>query len=129
MKSIFIIFLRYNIQAEWSVTSVKSDLPNSFSKDCQVMTTIEKRIRRQFQIAQRRGHWNRDSFAVNDRVRIRDGKGKWTILGKIEQAIESPDGSVHTYHIKTDDNRVFVRNGSHIHHSESADKEGERAED
>ena len=107
---------------------VKSDLPNAFAKECEVMTTIEKRIRKQFEIARRRGHWSRDTFSVNDRVRIRDGKGKWSLLGKIEQAIESPDGSVHTYHVRTDDGKVSTRNGSWIHHSESADREGERAE-
>ena len=107
---------------------MKSDLPNAFAKDCEVMTTIEKRIRKQCEIAQRRGHWSRDTFSVNDRVRIRDGKGKWSILGKIEEAIQSPDRSIHTYQVKTDDGKTYTPNGSWIHHSESADREGERAE-
>ena len=108
---------------------VKSDLPNAFAKECAVMTTIEKRIRKQFDIARRRRQWSRDTFSVNDRVRVRDGKGKWSILGRIEEAIQSPDGTTHTYQVRTDDGRTFTRNGSWIHHSESnADTDEERAE-
>ena len=93
------------------------------------METLEAPIRKQFQIAQRRGHFNRDTFRKDDRVRIKDGKGKCSIKGKIEETVPSPDGSTHTYRVLTDDGRVFTQNGSWIHHSESpAETEEERAE-
>ena len=72
-------------------------------------------------LAQRRGHYNNDSFSVGNRVRIQDPfSRKWDILGVVLNEIAASDGSTGSYEVETDSGQVLVRNGSHIKHSEKS---------
>ena len=53
---------------------VRADLPNACTKECKIMETLEARIRMQFNIAKRRGHWSRDQFKEGDKVCIKDAQ-------------------------------------------------------
>ena len=46
----------------------RGDLPNMFNKVCHIMETVERHIKNQFEIAQRREHLSWDVFKVGDRV-------------------------------------------------------------
>ena len=58
----------------------RGHLPNLFDRECQIVETIQKRIQNQFNLAQKRGHFNNDTFSVGDRVRVQDpASRKWNI--------------------------------------------------
>ena len=97
----------------------RSHLPNAFNRECQIVETLYKRIKNQFNIASRRGHFNRDTFGPGDRVRVQDpGTRRWDILGTVKTEIAAGDGSSHSYEAETDDGATLTRNGTHIIHSE-----------
>ena len=61
-------------------------------------------------VASRRGRWNRDSFELNDPVRIKDMQSnRWDIEGKISEV-----KSDRSYVVTTLDRQEFHRNSSHI---------------
>ena len=94
-------------------------LPNLFDHECQIIKTIQKRLENQFNLAQRRGHFNNDSFSVGYRVRVKDpASRKWNILGVISREIAAYDGSTKSYEVRSDSGQELVRNGTHIKHSE-----------
>ena len=97
----------------------RSHLPNDFNRECNIVETLYKRIQNQFNIAQKRGHYNNDTFSPGNRVRVQDpASRKWDILGVITNEIAASDGSTRSYKIETDAGHVLVRNGSHIKHTE-----------
>ena len=99
----------------------RSHLPNDFNRECQIVETIYKQIENQFNLAQRRGHFNNDTFSVGNWVRVQDpASRKWNILGVVLNEIAASDGSTRSYEVETDSGQVLVRNGSHIKHSEKS---------
>ena len=81
----------------------KGDLPNMFNKVCHIMETVERHIKNQFEIAQRREHLSWDVFKVGDRVCLRNqASTKWDILGKVVREIEADDGSIQSSEVATD---------------------------
>ena len=99
----------------------RGHLPNLFDPECQIVETIQKRIENQFNLAQRRGHFNSDTFSVGNRVRVQDPASRmWNILGVVSSEIAADDGSTRSYEVETDSGQVLVRNGSHIKHSEKS---------
>ena len=98
-----------------------------FDKECRIVETMEKRIKHQFSVATRRGHFNRDVFKSWDRVRLQDPlTRKSDILGTISKELAANDGSIQSYEVNTDKGQDLVRNGSHVRHSESEPAEPER---
>ena len=82
---------------------------------------LYKRIQNQFNIASRRGHFNRDTFGPGDRVRVQDpGTRKWDILGTVTAKISAGDGSSRSYKVENDDRATLTRNRTHIKHSEQS---------
>ena len=78
-----------------------------------------KRIQNQFNIANRRGHFNQDTFSPGNRVRVQDpGTRKWDILGVVTAEIAAADGSSRSYEVETDKGATLIRNATHIKHSE-----------
>ena len=104
----------------------RSHLTNDFNKECKIVETLYKRIQNQFSIANRRGHFNQDTFSPGNRVRVQDpATRKWDILGVVTAKIAASDGSSRSYEVETDKGAVLVRNSTHIKHSErTAVKEG-----
>ena len=99
----------------------RSHLPNDFNRECKIVETLCKRIQNQFNIAQKRGHFNKDTFSPGNRVRVQDpASRKWDILGVVTSKIAASDGSTCSYEIETDAGQVLVRNSSHIKHSEQS---------
>ena len=91
------------------------------------METIEKRIKHQFAIATRRGHFNREVFKAGGRVCLQDPlTRKFDILGTIAKDLAANDESIQSYKGNTDKGHNLVRNGSHIRHSGSEPAEPER---
>ena len=78
----------------------RGHLPNLFDCECQIVKTIQKRIQNQFNLAQKRGHFNNDIFNVGDRVRVQDpASRKWNILGVISSGITADDGLTRSYEV------------------------------
>ena len=99
----------------------RGHLPNLFNHECQIVETIQKRISNQFNLAQKRGHFNNDTFSVGDRGRVQDpASRKWNILGVVSSKIGADNGSTKSYEVKADSGQVLVRNGTHIKHSEKS---------
>ena len=91
---------------------IRGPLPNQYKRDCEIRKTIELRVQKQMDVASRRGRWNRDSFELNDPVRIKDmNTNRWDIKGKITEV-----KSDRAYVVTTTDGNEFHRNASHIHH-------------
>ena len=47
-------------------------LPNQFARECDLKTAIEQRVKKQFEIATKKGRFNKDEFQENDTVRIKN---------------------------------------------------------
>ena len=99
----------------------RGHLPNLFNHKCQIVETIQKRISNQFNLAQKRGHFNNDTFSVGDCVRVQDpASRKWNIFGVISSEIGADDGLTKSYEVKTDACQVLVHNRTHNKHSEKS---------
>ena len=99
----------------------RSHLPNNFNRECHIVETLYKQIKNQFNLAQRRGHFNNDTFSVGNQVRVQDpASRKWNILGVVLNKIAASDGSTRSYEVETDSGQILVRNGSHIKQSEKS---------
>ena len=99
----------------------RGHLLNLFDHKCQIIKTIQKRLENQFNLTQRRGHFNNDTFGVGDRVRVQDpASRKWNILCVVSNKIAASDGSTWSYEVDTDSGQILVRNGSHMKHSEKS---------
>ena len=99
--------------------SVRGPLPNQFARECDIEAAIEKRVQRQFEVATRKGRYNRDEFETNDKVRIKNmNNGKWDIRGVISEVKNevSADGSQRAYVVQAENDTLYHRNASHIHH-------------
>ena len=93
--------------------------PISLIKECQIIETMQKCIANQFALAEKRGHYNHDSFKVGDRVRVQDPESRrWNILGEVTSEIKAEDSSTKSYKVRSDSGQELIRNGSHIRHSE-----------
>ena len=96
----------------------RGHLLNLFDCKCQILETIQRRIQNQFNLAQRRGHFNNDTFSVGNRLRVQDpASRKWNILGVISSEIAADDGLTKLYEVRADSGQELVRNGTHIKHS------------
>ena len=95
--------------------------------ECGIMETLKRRMKKAVQHCKEERTLVKRLF-LRRRQGLNQGQGgKWTIKDHITDAIPSHNGTVHTYHIQTDDGREFQQNGSPIHHSESqAEMENEK---
>ena len=99
----------------------RGHIRNDFNPECQIVETIYKRIENQFNLAQRRGHFNNDTFSVGNQVRVQNPASRmWNILGVISSKIAADEGSTRSYEVEADSGQILVRNGSHINHSEKS---------
>ena len=65
---------------------------------------------------------------MGDRVSLTDPvPRKLDILGIIVKELEADDGSIQSYEVETDMGQNLVCNGSHKHHSESAESDREES--
>ena len=92
---------------------------SKFARECEIKTALERHVQKQFELATRKGRYNRDEFETNDAVRIKNmNTGKWDICGVISEVKSevSADGSKRAYTVLAENGTLYQRNATHIHH-------------
>ena len=90
--------------------NVRGPLPNQFVRECDIKASIEKRVQCLFEVATRKGRYNRDEFEINDKVRIKNmSNGKWDIRGVISEVKNevSADGSQRAFVVQTENGTLY----------------------